>query len=78
MVGSPSGPEPRRLAGCLVRNCREHRERRTDKQSPRQGGPEKDGGGGEDEEGGIGRDKHGDPEREEPTVGGGRGAEMRG
>lgn len=42
--GPPSGPEPRRLAGCLVRNCREHRERDgTDRQCPRQGGPEKDG-----------------------------------
>lgn len=42
MVGSPSGPEPRRFAGCLVRNCRKHRERRTDIQSPGQGGPEND------------------------------------
>lgn len=42
MVGSPSGPEPRRFAGCLVRNCRKHRERRTDRQSPGQGGPEND------------------------------------
>lgn len=31
MVGSPSGPEPRRFAGCLVRNCGEHRETETDK-----------------------------------------------
>lgn len=39
MVGSPSGPEPRRLAGCLVRNCGEHRE--TDRhKSPGQEGPE--------------------------------------
>lgn len=42
MVGSPSGPEPRRFAGCLVRNCGKHRKRQTDRQSPRQGGPETD------------------------------------